>query len=264
MDFLNIYKHLLPRANAWLLTTQKRLREFFVGLSFQALKVFYDLFWLDIFPQTTRDLQKWEDHFGLGDYNLNDQQRRDRLDLRWKEQGGQDPRYIEDTLRAAGFDVYVHEWWVPGTEPAVGQAGCAIARNPTELLQSDIVLDIECGSEFAECGDESAECGGVLEPSGYLLVNEPSVFSTAPIVACGDTEAECGADDAECGFEVVTLPVDNHLTLDQSKWPYFLYIGAENFPELATIDIDRRKEFETLCLRIRPLQQWLGMLVTYN
>jgi uncharacterized protein YmfQ (DUF2313 family) len=265
LDFVEIYKHLLPRAKAWKLNpVNKRLRQFFEGLSFEALKIYADLIWLDIFPSTTRDIEGWEDNFGLGDYDLNEQQRRDRLDARWKEEGGQDPRYIEDTLRAAGFDVYVHEWWKPGTEPTVGVDGCAEPRNPTELLQSDLIIDIECGMDLAECGEESAECGGVLSPVGYLLVNNPSLFSTAPIIACADTEAECGAVDAECGFTVVTVPADNNLTFDSSKWPYFLYIGGETFPELATVSIDRRKEFETKCLSICPLEQWLGMMVQYN
>ena len=61
-NWLNIYKHLLPRAKAWRLTIEKQLRQFFEGLStFLAdAREFIDLVWLDIFPQQTRELDQWE------------------------------------------------------------------------------------------------------------------------------------------------------------------------------------------------------------
>jgi hypothetical protein len=263
LDFLEIYKHILPRAEAWLLTPAKRLRELFEGLSFETVKTYLDLIWLDIFPSTTRCIDDWEDAFGLPDYGLNEQERRDRLDARWKEEGAQDPRYIEDTLRNAGFDVYVHEWWIPGTEPAVNVEGCAEPRNPVELLKSDIILDIECGTSFAECGNEQAECGATLNPLGYILVNKDSTFTTKPIIEAGEAAGECGNTTAECGFTIVETTEDEHLTLDTRKWPFFLYIGGETFPDLAQVPVERRAEFEELILRIRPLQQWLGMLIEY-
>lgn len=263
MDFLNLYKHLLPRALAWTLTAVKPLRQFFEGLSFAVVKTYFDDIWLDIFPGTTRDITGWEKSFGLPDYDLTEQERRDRLDARWKEFGGQDPKSIQDRLQAAGFDVYVHQWWVPGTEPPIGVEGCAVARNPIPLLKSDISFDMEMGSEVAEMGDPNAEMGPYLEQPGYILVNKDSTFDSHAVMEMGSDEAEMGGDDSEMGLLVVDTNENIHMTRDQSKWPFFLYIGAETFPDLAQLPASKRAEFEELCLKMRPLQQWLGMLVEY-
>lgn len=240
--FFRIFKHLLPDSRAWRITTEKRLREYFEGLSGLGtdVKTFLDLVWLDLFPATTRELDAWDKQFGLPDTGLTDQQRRDRLDATWKALGGQSPRYIQDTLQANGFNVFVHEWWVPGSEAAVNVKACATARNPLTFLPG--------------------------EPLGYPLVNK--VFLTTPnlITLCGEAVAQCGEPSALCGnyidFTDTLLVYD--VPVDTQKWPYFLYIGDAVFGDLANVDIERRDEFEALCLKICPTQQWLGILVTYS
>jgi hypothetical protein len=54
-----------------------------------------------------------------------------------------------------------------------------------------------------------------------------------------------------------------NITTDPDTWPYYLYIGGETFGDLAQIPESRRTEFETLCLKICPNQQWIGALVEY-
>lgn len=271
MMFLRIFKHLLPNARAWRITVDKRLREFFSGLSGvgEDVKTFFDGIWLDIFPKTTRELDAWEKQFGLRDTGLDEQQRRDRLDAAWKALGGQDPKYIQDTLRANGFDVYVHEWWEPGTEPAPGVKQCVTARNPLMWLRREftgITILVECGEANAECGEVFAEAGNSLEPKGYPLVNK--VFDTLPDVLplCGEALAEAGEPEALCGnyFEFRDVLREYIVPTDPAKWPYFLYIGGEVFGTLAQVDPNRKDEFEALCLKICPAQQWLGILVEYN
>ena len=171
MTFLRVFKHLLPNARAWRLTVDKRLREFFSGLSGvgDSVKTFFDGIWLDIFPETTREIDAWEKQFGLPDTGITEQQRRDRLDATWKALGGQDPKYIQDTLRANGFDVYVHEWWEPGTEPEPGVKQCVTPRNPIMHLRREftgVSVLVECGEAFAECGEAFAEAGNSLSPRG--------------------------------------------------------------------------------------------------
>ncbi len=120
MNFLDIIKHLLPKAKAWLITIEKRLKEFFNGLTGigEDAKEFTDDAWRDIFPQTTRELPAWEQQFGLSQINtLTTQQKRDRLAAAWSATGGQSPSYIQGVLQENGFDVYLHEWWIPATEP---------------------------------------------------------------------------------------------------------------------------------------------------
>ena len=270
MLFFRIFKHLLPNSRAWRITTNKRLREFFQGLSGLGadVKTFLDLIWLDLFPGTTRDLDAWDKQFGLPNTGLTDQQRRDRLDATWKALGGQDPRYIQDTLQANGFDVFVHEWWEPGTEAIVNVKACATPRNPLLVLkrETDPASMVDCGEDDAACGEAFAECGNGIEPLGYTLVNK--VFFTEPniIPICGEAVAECGEPSALCdNYTDFIERLRNYIIpLDTEKWPYFLYIGGSVFGDLAQVDPKRKDEFEALCLKICPAQQWLGILVTYS
>lgn len=241
MLFFRIFKHLLPTGRAWRITTEKRLREFFEGLSGLGadVKTFLDLIWLDLFPASTRELDAWDKQFGLPNTGLTDQQRRDRLDATWKALGGQDPQYIQDTLQANGFTVFVHEWWVPGSEAAVNVKACATPRDPTAVLPG--------------------------QPLGYPLVNKIVITKPNILPLCGEPLAQCGEPSALCGnyTEFTDTLKEYTVPIDPEKWPYFLYIGAQVFPGLANVDLERKDEFEALCLKICPTQQWLGILVTY-
>lgn len=240
--FLRIFQHLLPNARAWRLTISKQLREFFEGLTSLGTDVreFVDLVWLDLFPDSTRELGNWEKQFGLSGAGLSDEERREKVDAAWKALGGQDPRYIQDTLQASGFNVFLHKWWVPGTEPAVNVKSCVVARDPRLYL--------------------SGGFGG-----GYPLVNK--IFTTKRIVLtqCGEPAMQCGEPTALCGnyVDFQNIPKENVIPNDPDKWPYFLYIGAETFPDLAEIAPSRQSEFEELCLKICPAQQWIGILASY-
>ena len=270
MTFLRMFKHLLPNARAWNLTANKQLRQFFDGLSGTGtdVKAFFDGVWGDLFPQTTRDLDGWESQFALQDTGLTEQERRDRLDGTWKALGGQDPNYIQTTLQNAGFPVFVHEWWEPGTEPVVGVKACVTPRNPFLYLRpnSNLFSGVDCGEPLAQCGEEFAQCGNSLTGVGYPLVNK--IFATTPdlLVLCGEEEMQCGEEVALCGnfTDFRTDQIAYQLPLDQAKWPYFLYIGGETFPDLVSIPASRRDEFETLCLKICPAHVWLGILVNYT
>lgn len=265
------FQHVLPNARAWRTTTDKKLRQFFQGLgdATQDVRVFLDSVLDDLYPETSRALDEWEDQFGLPDTGLTEQQRRDRLAATWKALGGQSPRYIQDTLQANGFDVYVHQWWEPGTEPAIGSHACAVPRNPLEYLRrsQDVrAFRFTLGSPAATCGNPAVTCGSTDEPPGYPLVNK--VLESHPIFinTAGNPAVTCGAPDATCGFftEFELRQKDYVVPNDPSKWPYFLYIGGETFPELAAVPQNRRDEFENLCLKICPTQQWLGILVQYS
>lgn len=268
MNFLNIFKHLLPNARAWKMTVTKNLRKFFEGLTGVGVdvKIFFDLILYDMLPATTRELEAWEKQFGLINTGLTEQQRRERLAAAWQDVGGQDPRYIQDTLHDHGFDVYVHEWWVPGTEPAIG-VPCATPRNPLIWLRDSeerITYTVECNEPLAQCGEVGAEAGERVDPPGYALVNKvyESVINT---LGAGEPLAQCGEEAAECGniLGYGERFIDYIIPVDPLKWPYFLYIGGETFGTLAQVDPKRKDEFEDLCLKICPTQQWLGIIVEY-
>lgn len=263
MSLLDTIKHLLPRGRAWRLTIDKTLRKFFVGLSGlpEDVKEYADLVYFDLYPQTTRDLNAWEDQWGLPETGLSEQERRDRLDATWAQIGGQDPRYIQDTVQDAGFDdVYIHEWWVPASSPVE-------ARNPLNWL---IGIACECDEDIAECGEAGAACGE-RTPVGEnpsWLVNKLEIAEYDWSVRCNETRCECGEVDilSQCGeydgfkIERKTYAIPE----DPDTWPYFLYFGDSTFGDSVQIDENRRDEFENLLLRICPTQQWIGLFVDFT
>ncbi len=229
--FERIIKHLLPRALAWRTYFGSKLRALLAGLSGTGddTKSFIDDVYDDGFPQTTRELDQWEPQFGMSADQLTEQQRRDRLDATWKAVGGQSPRYIQDTLQAAGFDVYVHEWWEPLSDPPV-------ARNPLSYLQSGTALSMQAGESIAQAGEPHALAGDSVTTEGSALQNRTLNPSDTPPV----------------------------IPADPTKWPFFFYVGAETFPDLADVPEDRRDEFETLLLQIGPAHLWIGLLIDYT
>ena len=263
-------KSLLPRGRAWRATADNNLRQFLDGVEgFKDDAVtFVDQVWQDGFPSTTRDLDAWEHQFALPDTGLTTQERRDRLAATWKTLGGQDPSYLQTALQDAGFDVYVHEWWVPGSEPAIGVNASATPRNPNTYIRSerDAPYTVLCGEPLAQCGEPDALCGEISAPAGYLLVNKIVSMEPLYIMQCGEPLAQCGEPDALCGNFLGYREVEKvyGISLDPDDWPYYLYIGASTFGTNATVPTSRRDEFEELCLKICPAQQALGIMVTYT
>lgn len=272
MDFLRFYQHLLPDGRAWRITIDKRLRQLFDGLTVipEGVKESADSVWNDLFPDATDKLDAWELQFGIPGNLTNEADRRARLAATWRALiGGQSPRYIQDTLRDHGFDVYVHEWWEPSTPPTPGSPGNPTPRNPLMWIRREsvgVALLVECGEVLAQCGEASAEAGNGLSPTGYPLVNKIPHSVPSLLILCGEAIAECGEAVAECGnFTTFVVELKVYIVPnDPTKWPYFLYIGGEIFGTLARVDPKRKDEFEELCLRICPLQQWLAILVEYT
>jgi len=273
--FLNTFKHLLPHgARAWKLTINKKLRQFFDGLALGVptdFKSFVDLVFFDAFPATTRELELWEQQFNLAsNATLTEQERRDRLDGAWKAKGGQSPRYIQDTLQAAGFDVYVHEWWVPGTEPVLNVNTQATARDPFDYLTdangAQLVISSDNNPDMQD-GDALAQDGSTTMPTGYPLVNKYDVLDPQ-FIGDGALDMQDGdalAQDGSVGLSnLIYKPKEYTIPMDATKYPFFLYIGASTFPLHATIPTSRRNEFESLCLKICPTHLWLGMLIDYS
>lgn len=247
---IDIFKHLLPRGRAWSITVDKQLRQFFAALVeplIDDVKEQNDTVWAGIDPQETTDLKRWEHQFGLTDTaGLSAQGRRDRLEAAWAASGGQSPSYIQEALQGAGFNVYVHDWWVPGTEPSVGVVGTATARNPLTYLKRTYP------------GDTS--------PSGYPLVNLISVTTKNYVNDAGESWMEAGEPLAVAGNFLGFIESQKSYTIPSNSdyWPYFLYVGGETFGTLASVPTTRQRELETLCLKLCPAQLWIGMLINYT
>ena len=230
--FLRMFQHLLPRARAWSITIDTQLRQFFDGLTGlpSDVRTFADEVWSDIDPQLTRELDAWEAQFNLLGTVLTTQERRDRLDAAWKALGGQSPRYIQDTIQGAGFNVFIHEFWDSASFPPP-----LTVRDPNTVISDPGTIDflLSCDATTAICGHAEAVCGASQSPRGILLVNKPD--DTARVI-----------------------PVD------PNEWRYILYFGGVTFGDFAQVPLSRKDEFEALCLKLSPAQQWLGLIVEYT
>lgn len=271
MVMFKALQHLLPNARAWRTTSEKALRRFLVGLAESAddVREYFGRVYAELWPSSTGSIPEWEDQLGLPPSRITEAQRRERLDGAWKALGGQDPAYIQRVLRANGFDVYVHEWWEPGTQPPVGAHQCVTPRNPLLYIRRSTAPRVQlaaCGYSATTCGNISAICGNGVEPAGYPLVNKVQTSRKTYSASCGNVSTSCGNAPATCGnFDGYRLDVVDYLVpLDSTKWPHFLYVGGQTFPEFATVDVDRRNEFEALCLKICPTHVWIGVLVKYT
>lgn len=236
MLFFRIFQHLLPRAEAWKITISKTLRKFFEGLAAGApteARNFVDLVYYDLFPETTRELEAWENEFGLTPSD-NEVVRRLALAAEWRATGGQSPAYIEGVLQTAGFPVYVHDWWASGPP--------YVARDPRDYTEQPLIGTIQCEplafSSQPQCKPNNmlgqAQCNRFLANETHYLVNKDLTHNAPP-------------------------PVPD----DPKFWPKFLYVGGQTFPDHATIPSERREEFERLILKLRPLDQWIVVLVDF-
>src|SRR5690606_34737223 len=184
------------------------LRRFFEGLAEEPeeIREYADEVLLDAFPETTRQLDAWEEQFAIQSPASSEQARRNAIAAAWQP-GGQSPRYIQDTLQAAGFDVYVHEWWA-STSPYV-------ARDPRPYINQPIIGTYHCfdGPGQPQCfdGPGAPECNDFLANDvGYLVNLDLTKRAPPPVPA------------------------------ESKYWPYSIYIGAETFPNRAEI-LDRRR-----------------------
>jgi hypothetical protein len=236
VPFFRIIKHLLPTGIAWrvLKTAGRAIERFFEGLAGlpQDIRTFIDLVYLDLFPSTTRQLAEWENQFAL-EATGSETHRRLRLAAEWKAHGGQSPHYLQGIVQAAGFDVFIHEWWSSGPP--------YIARDPRDYTTQPTIGTVQCAppdlNQWQCCsgGPGQAQCNRFLGNETHYLVNDLLNREAPPRVPD-----------------------------DPRYWPYFLYWGGETFPDHATVPATRRAEFEQLLLKLCPAQKWLVLLVDYD
>lgn len=148
-------------------------------------------------------------------------------------------------------------------EPVAAQP--LTVKNPnTYLADGGPTSSTCCDEPLMECGEVAALCGETIGARGELLVNKVEQ-STTTTLGCGDLLMECDEVKALCG-EPLSVVFDRFaymIPTDVDEWRYILYVGAEVWPQVASVEKARQEEFENLLLGICPGQQWLGMLVDY-
>lgn len=216
-------RRLLPTGDAWRAAAESQLRALLEGLSpaFVRAREFSNSAYLDLFPDRTRELKEWEAEFGVFPReNVSDDVRRTVILGRKATTGGQSPHYLQATLRAAGFDVYVHECWA-STSPFV-------PRDPRAYTDAPLIGTHRCGAPGSRCGAPGARCN-------RFLTNQPGYWQT--LRWAGE------APD----------PVPE----DSAYWPFFIYLGGETFGTRFRILASRWCEFQWLVQQIKPARHWV-------
>lgn len=228
--FPRVIQHLLPDARAWRLNFEKTLKKYVDGLgeSLADARAFLDEVYLDRFAVSTRELTESEFQLGLVPPASAEEARRLNLAAARQATGGQSPRYLQDIVQAAGFDVYVHEWWEPPNEAP------RVVRNPRDYTEDPTFGTTQCGEPEALCGEPAAQCNRFLANEPGYLVNSNLTREAPPLIPD-----------------------------DPAVWPHFVYFGAETFGDVALVDAARRQEFETLLLKLCPDDAWIVTLVEY-
>lgn len=233
---LKWFDRLLPRCRAWGLVIKRFLRDMWEGLTVLPLMIRDHLtsLMMDLWPATTTLLLDWSVQFGRSKAES-----RDYLRAQWAATGGQSPGYMQTILQTAGFDVYVHEWWEPGTEPPV-------ARDPIALLAAD--------------------------PLARLLVNDTGVASRKYRFQYGDgtqykNTAACSGpeiDKVRYGrFNGYFFIPEVYPTPDEwDLYPDYFYIGAATWPQHADVLATQISELISLIYKLKPTHLRCILLLT--
>lgn len=216
-------RRLLPTGDAWRAVATSSLSKILEGISptFERVREFSNSCYLDLFADTTRELAEWEAEFGVYPrQGVSDDARRATLQGRKSATGGQSPSYIQATLQAAGFDVYIHECWAT-TSPFV-------ARDPRAYTSAPYIGTHRCGAPGSRCGAPTARCN-------RFLVNQPGYWQTLRWAG----EAPDRVPD------------------DSDYWPFFIYLGGATFGDTFSILESRWREFQWLVQQIKPSRHWV-------
>jgi hypothetical protein len=258
--FFKVIKLLIPKSNAFAIFIQKKLTKFFEALTVIPgdFRDYIHQVFFDIFPSTTREAEKWKEQFGLIYFPSDPVEQISILNSEWQATGGQGADYIQSILRAAGFDVYVHE-----NNPPV---------DPDIFLNSIPIMVCKGVNAYAGRDDAFAgRTGGDLLVNGSILTNIPAYLSI-----CGNINTCCGNQYAKAGYfeKIITSDKIYQITDDPDYWGYFFFIGGLATRNVTThvletidnaiIPSERKEEFKRLILKLKPAHSWVGLIVNYT
>jgi uncharacterized protein YmfQ (DUF2313 family) len=240
--WLRIFQHLLPQAQAWRITIAKTLRSFFVGLTGLPTDVrqFIDDVHDDLYPNSTRQLSQWEAQFGLTpSAGATDSDRRLHLTGAWQAQGGQSPSYLQSVVQAAGFPLYIYEWWDPTALPTI------TARDPRTYTNQPLRGAYVCRK----------------------LTDAPFVCRASQLLGVPQVQFVCtNWLNNEVHYLVnlnLTRQAPPPIPSDTAKWPFFATWCGSTYGTFVNIPAARRNELEALLKKLCPAQLWIVTLINY-
>jgi hypothetical protein len=252
---------LLPEGPIWEPEIDEGLDQYFQGKADNSERVadFLECLACIRDPYKTPILSDLEKEHGiLTNLNVSEEDRRNSLAqqrYRKKEKGSWEE--LQVALRAAGFDVYVHEN-SPAVDPALFLAAFfrMIANGPAAFA----------GNEDAFAG----KFGGELLVNGDIFTQSPAYVAQAngATMFAGNQEAFAGNFDS-----LNREKIEYSIPSDPDSWPFVFFVGgmATRDPstgeltqiDSATIPSERESEFKRIILQRKPLFTWAGLLINY-
>jgi hypothetical protein len=227
--WVKVFDRLLPRSRLWSLIIARPLKKFFHGLAIlpKTIREHIGSVLLEAFPRTTTRIEDWSRQFGSPELLSPED-----IEAEWGAFGGQSPAYIQGVLRAAGFDVYVHEWWVPGIHPPV-------ARNPFDY-------------------DGTGSPSSNLIETSYVLVNDLTHVEKNYIYYCGKkpNPDQCVSDESiTCGaYDGYMLVPKRYPCPDvPDEYPVYWYVCAAVWPHYVNIEESSFRKLVRLIYKLKPV-----------
>lgn len=230
MSFFSVLKLLFPSGKAFDLTQETTVKKLVRGLSHVAddVKAGNDLVYLDLFPDSTRALEEWENQFSVlfADEQYGDTRRGILKSLWQANSGGQDVKYLEGLLKNVSEDIMVVE-----NSPV---------KNPRD---ANSVFGCMCGQGSSVCGNASLSCGYKKGDSEFV-----------PSVIRNDTE---GPYDVPVGEEFW----ENYFFVCKK-------VVKNNRQEIVycqklQLDAKWQKFIEYLILKVKPVQTGAVVFIEY-
>jgi hypothetical protein len=191
---------------------------------------------------TVDDAEDWERRLGLITNALVSLDDRKAAIIRKMNHPGDIPArqswdYLQQSLQAAGFDVYIHE----------------------NIPEQSVFGLLQPFSGTAQQGQ--AQQGQVQQ--GTVITANSNLF-----VYLQQGQAQQG--QVQQGAYVYTNLIANNIneSLDAyfnigSNWRSVFWIGGTNIGDFANVDINRKDEFRQIVLRIKPVQSIAYLLINY-
>ena len=222
INFLKVFEYLLPKSDFFNLKFARPFRSFFVAIAEipATLRNHISGVISDAFPVMTEYLTEMSYQIGSPRALTNIQ-----LKAEYGASGGQSPGYIQSVLRNAGFDVYVHEWWVPGSDPVAARNPNVYLVDAQDLLVNDIYSVVPRWTW--QCDNASIRCD-VLDDEGDFAFR-CDVFS--------------GYSFREKYYAVTANP---------DTYPNYFYVGGAVFPNPANVSEAEYKELKRLIYKLKP------------
>jgi hypothetical protein len=192
-------------------------------------------------------LEDWETFLGLPmNTSLTDQERNERIRGKYASQGGQGPDYIQDTLQAAGFPVYVIEN-IPSVEPSV--------RAYTSRLGGLNLGESTLGAYTDRIDPRSV--GGLLIPGPAIWETERIYSSSMGNMTLGETKlgGYIGTITKEVPYVIPGIP---------SRFIFIWFLtGVNGLDDFVNIPQDRKQDFINQVIQIKPAHTWVIAQVNF-